>query len=231
VRNERRDETLPRRAMAALHQAFVAPVIVEAAEPAVLKRHVPALVAISLDEGLEGAVINDSLDLIAAAGLPECLEPFVQMVSYPHTAVAFRWIGIQKGMRCGGMDAIIPLAEALPPAGSYARGILERYFWQEVDSIPRRPVADRALTLLGSDNWVARATGIELLRRVATPGEAALHAKKIRGLASDSTVLRGWAGEQKDVPPGQRKTDPTLGRLAVDVAKHLEAVAREGGPK
>ena len=97
--------------------------------------------------------------------------------------------------------------------------------------VPRGVAAKRARSLLDSDNWVARVTGIELLRTVSDSGSAAADAVKIRRLAGDKTTLKGWYGKQKNVPKKDRKKDPSLGQVALEVANHLEGVAKGGKTK
>jgi hypothetical protein len=75
---------------------------------------------------------------------------------------------------------------------------------------------------------VARVTGAELLVRLADPATAAEDAARVRALAKDKTVLRGWWGDQADLPPRERKPEPTLGMVAAEAASRLEELARPG---
>lgn len=232
MENPRGDVSLPERAMGALHRAYVEPVGTEPANGKALVPVLPEILAVVRDEDASGTMVNDAVDLVAAVGMPECLPPFVDMVSYPHTAEAFRWMGVQRGIRCGQAGGIVPVVEALPATTSYQRGLLDKYLWDEVLKIPARDrVAEAARTLLQSDSWVARVSGVELLGALARPATAAEDAERIRELAGDGRVLRGWWGEQKGVPPGERRQDPTLGQVAREVAQRLEDVANEGGAK
>ena len=125
------------------------------------------------------------------------------------------------------MDAIVPVVDALPPGRSYERGMLARYVWDEITAHTARGViAQRARTLLESYSWVSRVTGVELLARLELKASAGADAKKIRALASDRTVLKGWWGKQNDEPKAKVKPDPTLGQVATDAAKELEEVAK-----
>ena len=156
-------------------------------------------------------------------GMPGCLPIFVDMVSYPADKSQFKWIGLQQGVRCGASESIIPLAEALPAGAAYEGALLKKYFWDEVLSLkPRSATAEKAETLLSSENWVARISGIELLAEVGLRGRAAGDAAKIRALSKDGTVLKGWWGEKS----GKRAV-PKLGARAREVANALEKVAKK----
>ncbi len=232
VTGEKHDESLPHRAMGALITAFVDPVGLEPADPSALEPHIDALVAVTRSSEADGTMKNDAVSLLAAIGMPKCLPPFVEMITFPHSEKQFVWIGAQQGLRCGGADAVIPVAEALPRDLAYERGILEKYVWDEMTAISARAsVASGARTLLASPSWVARITGVEVLGKLAIPAAAADDAKKIRELAGDGTVLKGWWGKPKNDPAVGRKPDPTLGQIASEVAKRLEEVAKEAGSK
>jgi hypothetical protein len=227
VVNPNTDDTLPKRAMGALNFAYVDPIGVEKVPPDAIGEHLDALVAVTRDENAAGVMKNDATALIGAIGMPGCLQPFVAMINYPHKDTNFIWVGAQQGLRCGGVDAIVPVVDAVPPGQAYERGMLARYLWDEITAHTARGViAQRARTLLESQSWVSRVTGIELLARLKLKGSAAEDAKKIRALANDRTVLKGWWGKQNDVPAGKRKSDPTLGQVALEAAKELEEVAK-----
>ena len=224
VTSTRKDETLPRRAMGALITAYIDPVGLEPADPAALEPHLDALVGVTRDANADGVMKNDAVALIAAIGMPKCLPAFVEMINYPYEEKQFIWIGAQQGIRCGGVDAIIPVVEAIPTDGDHERGFLEKYVWDEITELSARSaVADRARTLLSSASWVARVTGVELLGKLAIGGTAKDDAKRIRDLGGDGKLLKGWWGKQKE---GERKPDPTLGQVATQVANRLEEVAK-----
>ena len=69
----------------------------------------------------------------------------------------------------------------------------------------------------------------QLLERVL---DAAFHvleaedAALIGELGRDKTRLKGWWGDQSEVPREERKRDPTLGQLAREVAEQLEELAK-----
>jgi hypothetical protein len=231
VKKNQGDETLSERAMAALFEAYVEPVGFEKVDGKALKPQVKTLQDYARDESLSGRVNNDATALIAAAGMPECVPAFVDLVSYPVSspdmAKSLRWVGAQQAVRCGGVESIIPVAEALPQKDAYDRAVIDRYFWSEIRALSsRRAIAEKARALLDSKSWVARVTGIELLRGLKLPGESAEDAKRIRGLAGDSKVLPGWWKSREDLPEAERKKDPTLGQVAQEVAKGLQELAQ-----
>ncbi len=213
---KQRDPSLSKRAMNALYQAVLKPVGIEPLPSERLRPVASRLEAIAKNESLGARLANDAVDLLAAIGMPDCLEPFVSIVSYPHSSEAFRYIGTQRGIRCGGVDAIVPITEAMPTTVSYPRQILNKYLWREIAALPaRNVVAERARLLLDSDSWVARITGIELLGMLKLKESASEDAKKIAKLAKDRTKLRKWYGADS------KKADPTLGQLASRTASEL----------
>jgi len=223
-----KDESLPKRAMAALHDAYVAPAQ-GAPIPArdALLPHIGKLAAIAKNENLPGEMNNDAVDLIAAIGPPECVPPFVEMAALPAAQSAFRWVGAQRGLRCGGALAVVPILEAVPKEYGFERALLEKYLWKEILAAPgAKQVADQLRELLKSSSWVARVTAVEVLGMMKNKETAVEDAKRIRELAGERTVLGGWWGKQKDVPPGKKKKDPTLGQVAQQVAADLEALAK-----
>jgi hypothetical protein len=223
-----KDDTLPKRAMAALFEAYVQP---QQGTPVpsrdALLPHLGKLAAIAKNENLPGEMNNDAVDLIASIGPPECIPPFVEMASLPAAQSAFRWVGAQRGLRCGGALAVVPIMEAVPKEYGFERALLEKYLWKEMLAAPgAKQMADQLRELLKSSSWVARVTAIEVLGMMKNKATAAEDAKRIRALAGERTVLGGWWGKQKDVPPGQKKKDPTLGQVAQQVATDLEALAK-----
>lgn len=222
--SESKDKTLQDRAMASLHNAYVKPVGVEPADAKALKPHSTRLAEIIKNPDLPGAVRNDAILLVASMGMPECLPIFVELVSYPAQTESVRWIGVQQGIRCGELDAIVPVAEALPPGAAYRQEVLKKYFWEEVMKLsPRAAIAERAVTLLGSASPAAKVTGIELLGLLKLRGRAAQDAEKIEKLSGDQTLLKGWWGTGKGAA-GKRA--PTVGQRAAAVAKELKLAGR-----
>lgn len=231
IEKDYKDPTLPKRALAALHEAYVQPTAGQpvSARPALVGQ-IDRLGAIARDENLPGVMNNDAVDLIAAVGPPECIPPFVELTRLPSTQQAYRWVGIQRGLRCGGAQAVVPIVEAIPDVIQYERALLEKYVYKEILAAPgSAKVAEQARQLLASKSWVARVTGIEVLGALKQRATAAEDAERIRQLAKDRTVLKGWWGPQKDVPAGKKKSDPTIGLIAEEVAGGLQALAK--GPE
>lgn len=231
VTKDYKDPSLPKRALAAMHEAFVQPVSGQPvpARPA-LVGEVERLGQIARDENLSGVMNNDAVDLVAVIGPPECIAPFVELTKMPSLQQAFRWVGIQRGLRCGGAQALAPIVEAMPTTIPYERALLEKYVYKEVLAAPgAAKAAEQARHLLASPSWVARITGIELLGALKQRPTADEDAKRIRQLAKDRTVLKGWWGAEKDTPPGKKKADPTIGQIALEVAGGLQALAK--GPE
>jgi hypothetical protein len=231
VTKDFKDPTLPKRALAAMHEAFVQPASGQPvpARPA-LVAEVERLGQVGRDENLPGVMNNDAVDLIAIVGPPECIAPFVELTKLPSLQPAFRWVGIQRGLRCGGAQALVPIVEAMPTTITYERALLEKYVLKEVLAAPgAAKAAEQARHLLASPSWVARITGIELLGALKQRATADEDAKRIRQLANDRTALKGWWGPQKDAPAGKKKSDPTIGQIARDVAGGLQGLAK--GPE
>ena len=125
---------------------------------------------------------------------------------------------------------MVPIMEAMPDTVGYERALLEKYVYKEILASPgASKVAEQARQMLSSQNWVARVTGIEILGALKQRSTAEEDAKRIRQLAKDRTVLKGWWGPQKDQPAAKKKPDPTIGRVADEVAGGLQALAK--GPE
>ncbi len=227
VSKDYKDESLPKRAIAALHEAYVEPVT-GTPLPAhdALGPHITQLADVAKNESLPGVMNNDAIELIAAVGPPECIQPFVDMAALPTVRRDFRWTGVQRGIRCGGAAAIAPILETVPTNNWYERELLEKYIWKEILAAPGgAQVAEQVRQLLTSQSWVSRVTAVEVLGVMSAGKEtAAEDAKRIRALAGDRTVLKEWWGKPKD---GQKKRPPpTLGQVATEVAGRLEGLAK-----
>ena len=225
VSKDYKDESLPKRAIAALHEAYVEPVT-GTPLPAhdALGPHIGRLAEVAKNESLPGVMNNDAIELIAAVGPPECIQPFVDMAALPTVRRDFRWTGVQRGLRCGGAAAIIPILDTVPVNNWYERALLEKYIWKEILAAPGgAKVAEQVRQLLSSQSWVARVTGIEVLGVMSAGKDtAAEDAKRIRALAGDRTVLKQWWGKED----GKKRPDPTLGQVAKEVAGRLEGLAK-----
>ncbi len=228
----RQDKGLPVRAMNALIIAYLAPEDFPAVEPGALAPHVATLSELARDENQPATIIQGAIDLVQKAGMPACLDPLVGMVTHPHANPRYRWIAAQRALDCGKLDALIPVVEAFPVNADTARDDLEGTVWERATQMgSRKQVGERARTLLSSDSWVARVTGAEVLARLADPASAAADAALVRNLAGDRTPLRGWWGDQEDLPAAKRKKVPTLGEVAAGAASRLEELAKVGQKK
>ncbi len=230
VEADRIDPTLPERAMAALHTAYIDPDgLFKAADGARgLAPHVRRLLALANGRKYSARIVNDAVELVGAVGAPACFAGLVELIAQPGDA-QLRWVGANAALRCGGVEAIIPVAEALPAAAALERAQLEGAIWRSAVAMESRAeVAARARTLLASANPYARVTGIEILNSLGLASSAAADASRVRALVSDRTRLRGWWGEQADAARGERKADPTVGERAEMVAKNLDRLAESG---
>ncbi|WP_428261955.1 hypothetical protein [Haliangium sp.] len=223
-----RDPELPQRAMRALYTAFVDPGQRFPPAPGqALVPHLGALSARALDRDLSTAMQDDLIALIAAAGPPGCITALVPLVGARRQPEMVRWVSANAALRCGRAQALVPVAEALPPQAEYDAGKLAGVIWEPMEALAEpEVVAAQARLLLGSESWVARVIGVELLGRVAAPGSAAEDAQRVRALGRDRTVLRGWWGDQRDLPRAQRRPLPRLGDRARDVADRLDRLAK-----
>ncbi len=218
---------LDRQIMVMLERAYTDTDDVPKADPRGLQAHIDVLAPMSSDERRSLEIQSIALNLVKAAGMPACLDPLVGMISAPHSNDRFRWAAAQRALDCGQVAAILPVAEAFPSGGSYRKLDLDDSLISRMKAMtPAADVAAKARTLVGSDKWVSRAVGIELLGALALAGSAKEDAARLRALAGDKTTLRGWWGDQEDVPKAKRKQAPTVGALAVEVAKGLEELAK-----
>lgn len=225
-----RDPELPRRALAALHGAYVDSGDRFALAPgSALEPHLVRLAELARRDDLPVAMRDDAIALIGAAGPPACIEALVPLVAERHRNEMVRWVAANATLRCGQAQAIVPVSEALPPAGAYEASKLAGVLWEPMAALAdREEVATQARVLLQSRSWVARIIGVELIGRLALPGSAATDAALVRALAGDRTVLRGWWGEQRELPARDRKKPPRLGERAQAVAEVLDALAKSG---
>lgn len=218
-------------AMGALYTAYVEPKGFDPADSRGLKPHVSQLLAMSTDQSLSGRVRNDSIAVLEKVGMPECLEAFVGLINDVGKRAGapqqLLYAGLQRGIRCSGAAGVEPLANALSATGSYERGFLDNYFWQETETLgEEKSVGDAALRLLGSKSWVARVSGIELLALARSKGTEGAHVKALQRLARDSAILPGWWKDREDLPDAMRKKAPTIGRVAEEAVKRRRGLAR-----
>jgi hypothetical protein len=212
-----KQEGLQVQAMTALYTAYI--ITKDEPRPDILGLvpHLDRFKKIAFADDMPGENINIAYELIAAVPAPACLQPLVYLAT--HRTFVLRLRAIDFGMRCGGPDAIVPLAEALPD-GEYQQGIIEKYFVKKIDEAALPRAAEAARTLLGSRAWVARYIGIEILARAGSKADAA----KVRALRGDKAKIRGYYGSADggDGKAKGAKPDPTIGERAAQVADLLE---------
>ena len=223
---EHNDKTLSKRALTALFVGYVKndgtfPV----ADAKALLPHLERLVELAKNPVGGSSDINDAIQLIAATGAPACIQPLVNLVAYEHEVDKVTWVAANSALQCGKANALVPVADAFPRNRNYARRELRGAVVEPMLVLDDKPVVARqARTLLESKSWVARAIGVELLSSLKQPDSAVL----LRKLASDKTVLRGWWGDQTDLPKRDRKKEPRLGQLASEVADQLDPGSKSG---
>jgi hypothetical protein len=199
------DETLPVRAMRALSRSYAE----RDTDPAPLYPSLDRLQAMAADARTPPAIANLAFDVIAAAGSPYCLKPLTALAQHPDAIRV--WVALRKGLDCAGIDAVVPLAEALRPERAFDPADLERFFWAPIAALGV-DAAGPARTLTASGSWLARLTGIRVLEKIGSAADVA----RLRALADDSTPLR-WSREHDT-----KWASATLGAEARRVADHLE---------
>jgi hypothetical protein len=209
-------ENLQVEAMFALDHAYVQTQDEPKVDPLGLAPHAQRLEKLALDESAPGEVVNIAYELLVRVPAPACLPPLVRLATQRDLVMMLR--AIDFSMRCGGADAVVPVAEAMPIDGSYERGIIEKYIVDKIPVAARGPAAESARALLGSPSWAARFVGVEILAKLGDKADAA----KLRALSGDKARLKGYWGDQTEVPKKEQKAEPTLGQRAVEVAEILE---------
>jgi hypothetical protein len=205
------DETLQRRAMGALYVAYIEDLEEPRPNPTALKPQVARLAQLARDRDQLPSNINAAFDLMAAAGPPECVAPMVSLVDEKRAEEAFLWLAVQKGLLCVGAAEADKIVEVIPPR-AYERAILEKYLWNKMKTLePTAVLADSCRRMLGSINWVARVTAVEILAEIGQKSDAA----SVHALATDKTQLKDWWGDAK-------RPSPTVSAIAQEVAKKLE---------
>lgn len=155
------------------------------------------------------ALSNMAFDLIAYTGKPICLKVFADLAQHKEDIRAI--MALRKGIECAGADGIIPMSEALDPDRDVDFEAIESYFWEPIAKLGA-PAAPRARTLLSSRNWLARLTGVKVLRHVGDRSDI----PRLRSLEGDKAPLRGKPG--KDT----KRAATTVGGEAQLVADQLE---------
>ncbi len=83
---------------------------------------------------------------------------------------------------------------------------------------PKSDVAKGCRAMRQSDSWVARVTAVECLGMAGGKADA----EAVRALAGDKAKLKGWWGDQSEVPKKDRKKPIALGAVAQEVAEKLK---------
>jgi hypothetical protein len=220
---------LLRQVLVMLERAYVDPEDFDAADPAGLAPNLDAIVALAKDESRGAEVASIAINLIRAVGPPTCLGPLLEMISFPHSNDRYRWVAAQRALDCAQVSGIVPVVEAFNPRSDYSQLNLDDSLWKRINGMtPRADVAAKARLLLASESWVARVTGIEVLGKASDASSAADDVAALQKLAGDKTPLSGWWGDQSELPKKQRKSVPTVGSRATEVAKSLEELAKAG---
>jgi hypothetical protein len=222
---DRGDATLPKRALSALHTAYVNPGgLFDLADPAALVPNLDALAAIAKDESMPGQAVNDAIELIRAAGSPACLAPLMALIPYPHKEPRFRYSIAYAAIHCGGTKSFVDVVKALPD-GNYAKDELNGAVSAEIAKLtPRASVQEGLRQLLADDHRMSRWVAIEALTLMKSVEDA----PKIAALSGAKDKLVGFWGDQSDKDPKDRKADPTLGQRAKDLA---DALGKPEAPK
>lgn len=228
---ERNDDTLSQRVIDALHLAYVSNEnLFDVADGKALIPHVGRLASLAQDETRDPRLVNDAIRIIGAVGAPACIKPLVELIAFPHENENFLWVAANSALQCGKSQAIVPVADAIPQGGSYTRKELAGALWVPMAVLDdKQNVAKQARILLESQSWVSRIIAVELLGELALASSAASDAEQIARLGDDKTPLRGWWGDQDQLPKNQRKPLPRLGERSREVASKLAKLAQGSG--
>lgn len=215
---DRGDKTLANRALDALEIAFVKnDALFDLVPPDALAANIGPLSEIVKDEKMPAHAANDAVDLIRAAGAPVCLKPLMDMIGYPHKDEAFTYMAVQNALVCGGAKSIVEIVKAIPD-GSYDLLAVQGAFSGPLVKLTPQSAVLTALRELADEKK-------PIARWIAIEGFAALKSKedkaRVEAVGKDTTKLVGYWGDQSNVDPGQRKTDPTLGARAKEIAAAL----------
>jgi hypothetical protein len=211
-----KQENLQVEAMYALNYAYVEDKDEPRPDPLGLAPHANRLSRMAESEDQPGENVNIAYELMVRIPAPACLPPLVRLATQHQLNLVLR--AVDFSMRCGGADAIVPVAEAMPIDGSYERGVIEKYIVKKIPPDAQPRAAEAARTLLGSKSWVGRFIGIEILAVYGGKADA----PKLRALFGDKTKLAGYWGVQDPADKKNFKAEPTLGQRATEVAGILE---------
>jgi hypothetical protein len=212
------DKSLPGRALDALYLAYVDPKgQFDVCPPDALVPSLDKLVAIAKDERTPGEVATDAIALVRQIGPPKCLPPLLAMVPHPHANPSYRYLVAMKAIQCGGVAALASVVRALP-RGPYDARSLQGTIIDAIHGLtPRDKVLAELRELLADRDTLVRWVAIEGLAVLRSTTDAS----KIAALAAEQGRLVGYWGDQNRVDPKDRKSDPTLGQRAKQVAEQL----------
>jgi hypothetical protein len=211
----RGDETLGKRAMTALYEAYIKPGqnAFEVQKVDALIPNLDGLVALAKDTGVSAEVNDYAIDLIAHTGPQHCRAPLGSIIASPHYKDRFKYVVGAAALRCGGIKGIVEVIQALPDAGAYAKEDVTGSISNEIVKMsPREPVLAALRELLGAKSVVARWVAVETLLMM----KSAEDAPKIAALEKVKDKLVGYWGENPE-----NKPDPSLGERAKQVAAEL----------
>ena len=215
ARMDRADATLPTRAMGALYRAFVNPEgLFEVVDPAALVPNLDALAQIAQDDAMPAAAANSAVALIRSVGPPQCLAPLLAMIPHPHADPAFRYMGPDHALKCGGVKAIKDVVRAMPDQPYDQKSLGGSVVLAISKMQPRDQVLVELRDLLGDKSRTARWVAIETLAAMKSVEDAS----KIASVKGGGEKLVGYWGAAGGKP------EPTLGQRA----KELAAALREG---
>jgi hypothetical protein len=212
ARMDRGDPTLATRAMGALYRAYVnSEGLFDVVEPAALKPNLDELAKIAQDDRMPGPAANSAVALIRSVGPPDCLPPLLAMIPHPHADPAFRYLGPDHALKCGGVKAIKDVVRAMPDQ-AYEKESLAGSVVLAISKLePRDQVLVELRDLLGDKSRIARWIAVETLAAMKSVEDAA----KIASVKGRGDKLTGYWGD------GSGKPEPTLGQRAKELAAQL----------
>jgi hypothetical protein len=212
ARMDRGDPTLATRAMGALYRAYVnSEGLFDVVEPAALKPNLDELAKIAQDDRMPGPAANSAVALIRSVGPPDCLPPLLAMIPHPHADPAFRYLGPDHALKCGGVKAIKDVVRAMPDQ-AYEKESLAGSVVLAISKLePRDQVLVELRDLLGHKSRIARWIAVETLAAMKSVEDAA----KIASVKGRGDKLTGYWGD------GSGKPEPTLGQRAKELAAQL----------
>lgn len=212
ARMDRGDATLATRAMGALYRAYVNPEgLLDVVEPAALVPNLDKLVAIAKDDRMPAAAANSAVALIRSVGPPQCLPPLLAMIPHPHADPAFRYLGPDHALKCGGLKALKDVVRAMPEQ-AYEKESLAGSVVLAISKLqPREQVLVELRDLLADKSLIARWVAVETLAAMKSVEDA----PKIASVKGGGDKLVGYFGDDRSKP------EPSLGQRAKELANQL----------